>query len=266
MKLDTSSYYPKSPLDDDDDEEERLESEVLEHALYPSEDDFDQTVAVEREMVESYVDEPDTPAEHAVTVVATGLSWLLVPLLMPVYGILLIFGLSILSYIPLGPKTVFTLLVAAVNVALPAVLVVLLKRMGIVQDLGLNGQKERLIPYIISILCMGATAILLATKGFPMWVVMFYAAGVAAGLVQMVINFWWKISAHAAGIAGVVALTIRMIHDAYPRPELFVWLLVVIGCAGLVGSARLWLHRHTLGQVLAGYAVGFCSVYFLTMI
>ena len=50
------------------------------------------------------------------------------------------------------------------------------------------------------------------------------------------------------------------------NPDVLIWLIAAVACAGLTGSARLWLGRHTLGQVLSGYAVGFCSVYFLTMI
>ena len=48
-------------------------------------------------------------------------------------------------------------------------------------------------------------------------------------------------------------------------PELFGWLIAPIIVSGLLGSARVWLGRHTVWQVLAGYAVGFCSVFFLTM-
>ena len=36
--------------------------------------------------------------------------------------------------------------------------------------------------------------------------------------------------------------------------------------SGLLGSARIWLGRHTVWQVVAGYAVGFCSVFFLMMV
>lgn len=49
-------------------------------------------------------------------------------------------------------------------------------------------------------------------------------------------------------------------------PATEVWLLISVGLAGLLGSARIWLGRHTLGQVLAGYVVGFCSVFFMMMI
>lgn len=213
--------------------------------------------------------EPDlrpTEAEVVADGVSTFLSWTLVPLLMPVYGILLAFHLSILHFAPTQTKVVLTAIVAGLNVLIPALMVYLLKCFGFVKDIGLNGQKERLIPYVITILCMGGTALYLWTKSAPSWLVMFYAGGAAAGLTNMLINFRWKISAHSAGIAGVVALLIRIMHSDLPQSGVVVWLMVAIGLSGLLGSARVWLGRHTVWQVLAGYAVGFCAVFFLTMI
>lgn len=194
------------------------------------------------------------------------LSWALVPLLMPVYGLMFAFGLSILDVAPLGMRIRFTLVAAAICVLVPIILILLLKKMGLIEDVGLNQQKERLIPYIITLVCFGGTAWFMAAKGAPLWLSLFFAGGALATLICTIVNFWWKISAHAAGIAGVVALLIRIEKDASAEPELFFWLILTIALTGLLGSARVWLGRHTVWQVLAGYVVGFCCVFFLTMI
>ena len=211
-------------------------------------------------------DDPESPLETAVTGFSHLLSWVLVPLLMPVYGLMLAFGLSVLDVAPMHLRVNYTLIVAGITVVIPMILVVLLKRLGLVDDIGLNNRKERLIPYIITIIAYGAAAWYMAAKHAPLWLSMFFAGGAVAALVNLLINFRWKISAHAAGIAGVVALLIRIAKDGYPEPEIFTWLLIAIGLTGLLGSARVWLGRHTVWQVVAGYAVGFCSVFFLTMI
>lgn len=96
---------------------------------------------------------------------------------MPVYGVLLAFNLSILDFTPYSVKLVFTLVTLAFTVAVPALLVLLLKRMGLVTDVGLNGRKERVIPYIISILCLAAAGVFMWYKGAPMWLVMFFGGG-----------------------------------------------------------------------------------------
>lgn len=282
MKLDKSSYYPKSPLDDElgpsDESFAKYGPKVSGDNVIAQEDSWEETVSEDEPEGETAVpddksqdcghepDRPETSAEHAVTIASNIISWMMVPVLMPVYGIILILWLSILSYAPTGPRIGFTLVVAAINLGIPAIMFPLLKKLGFIQDIGLNGRTERLIPYCIVILCMLGTAWFLYSKGFPIWAVMFYAGGAATGLIELMVNLKWKISAHAAGIAGLVALLIRMTHEALPLPELFVWQLIAILCAGLCGTARLWLRRHTLGQILAGYTVGFCCVYFLTMI
>lgn len=205
-------------------------------------------------------------AELAVDHICHALSWILVPLLMPVYGIMLIFAFSTLSVLPFEVKFSFTVVTFLINCALPMVLVLLLKKMGLVQDIGLNGRKERLIPYIISILALGGTALFFLYKQAPEWIWLFFIGGAVGGLINMAINFRWKISAHAAGIAGVVAILTEMCSRYLPETPLTVCTLVTIALAGLLGSARIWMGRHTTAQVFAGYAVGFLSVYLLSLI
>ena len=106
----------------------------------------------------------------------------------------------------------------------------------------------------------------MATRGAPVWATMFFCGGAVASILNLLINFKWKISAHSAAIAGLVALLIRLQRDVAVEPHLVVWLLITVFCAGLLGSARVWLNRHTVWQVLAGYVVGFCSVFFMMYI
>ncbi len=207
-----------------------------------------------------------TPLERFVTRCSHLISWIFVPLLMPVYGIILIFSLSFLAYTSFSTKLIFTLIVFGFNFLVPVILVLILKKMGVINDIGLNGRRERLIPYIITILCLSATGLFLYLKMAPVWVAMFYAGGALAGLINLLINFRWKISAHAAGIAGVVAMLIQVIKEGPSGDGVVGWIVGAILCAGFLGSARIWLGRHTLMQVLAGSAVGFLSVWTLSLI
>lgn len=216
--------------------------------------------------LEKTVFEDTTPAEKAISLCANIISWIFVPLMMPVYGIILIFTLSILSFNPLHTRITYMLIVFGINFVLPMLAVILMKKMGIIQDVGLNGRRERVIPYIISILCLAGTGLFLWYKSAPMWVAMFYAGGALAALVNLIVNFKWKISAHAAGIAGLVAMLIEITKDGFPMQNMTIWIVGAILIAGLLGSARIWLGRHTLLQVLAGSAVGFICVWGLSMI
>lgn len=278
MKLDTSSYYPKSHLDDDSspvDDAARLDDTTrLDEPDAPQQGGLESLSNVDAVRQRLHIPTgPDTgyesePAHDSgfITMLCRLISWIMVPFFMPLYGTLFAFSLSLLKYVAPHSKFVVILVVAIINIVIPVILVLLLKWLGIVSDYGLNGRRERLIPYLITVLCFLGTAWFVHSKGAPMWFTMFFVGGAAAGLFDTIVNFWWKISAHAAGAAGVVALLIRIMRDGYPEPSILTWLIIAIAATGLVASARLWLGRHTLGQVLAGMTVGFCSVFFMTMI
>lgn len=216
--------------------------------------------------VEAVADVPaDTEAERVVTIFSNILSWIFVPLLMPVYGIILIFSLSILSMAAVNTKLIFTMIVLGVNFVVPMIGVLLLKKMGVVQDLGLYGRGERTIPYIITTLCLAGTGFFLYMKGAPVWVARFYTGGALASLINFLVNFRWKISAHAAGMAGIVAMLIQIMKEGSPSGDITLWIAASILLCGLLCSARVWLGRHTLMQVLAGSAVGFLCVWTLSL-
>ncbi len=271
MKLDTSSYYPKSPLESDEDYMPKdsnyiVDPEDDQGEIGASEDDNANLPQKDAEKPDERLERLPSESENAVDRISNVLSWVFVPLVMPVYGILLAFNISILDFASFNSKLVFTLITAAFNVVIPVVAILILKKMNLIDDIGLNGRKERLIPYIITIICLVSTGIFLWFKHAPEWLVMFFAGGAVAGLINLLINFWWKISAHAAGLAGIVALLLRIIHDGFPQQGVIIWLIVAIIISGLVGSARVWLGRHTVMQVLAGFLVGFLSVFFMTMV
>lgn len=287
MPIDTSSYYPEV---NGPGEEKKDSLNGVHNSLFgekksvkegiKSEDDFSissnltSEVSLKKETISEKGNIEGEPSENGQETelekffdgVSHMLSWLFVPLIMPVFGILFIFRLSILDVIPAGMQTAVTFVIAGINFVAPMLLIFLLKLLGLVDDVGLNGRKERLIPYVITAICYGCSAWFVAERGAPAWVAMFFCGGALASLINLAINFKWKISAHAAAIAGIVALLIRLQRDVAVEPQLVVWLIITVGCAGLLGSARLWLNKHTVWQVLAGYAVGFCSVFFLMYI
>lgn len=270
MNIDTSTYYPEPllPPEEGEDKGKREERDPISGAVLSAtanqekEENLDDILEEIEEKAD--YDSKDPRSVGPVDMLSTLLSWILVPLLMPVYGMLLLFDLTLLSYAPSASKWGFTLIVFLINCVVPMLLVLLLKRVGLVQDYGLNGRKERLIPYIITVAAMGFTAWYMWIKGAPLWIAMFFAGGGVAALINLFVNLRWKISAHAAGIAGVVAMLVHVAHIGFrPDNAPLTWLIVWTILAGLLGTARVWLGKHTVWQVMAGYAVGFCSVYFL---
>ncbi len=199
-----------------------------------------------------------SPLERAANIY----SWVLCPLLMPTIGIILIFTLSILRFLPTAMAVRFILIVFGLTAVLPMLLIYILKLFGIIHDVALNNRQERTIPYLITSACLLGTAWFMASRQCPGWVSAFYAGGGIAGIINLIVNRWWKISAHAAGMAGVVAMLFHISGSAGESSSLIWWIAAVILAAGLLGTVRIYLGRHTFAQVMAGYAVGFLCVYF----
>lgn len=186
------------------------------------------------------------------------------PLFIPAYGVGLALLTTTLYYVAPSAKWHVLLTTLATTGMIPLIAIFLLTRIGKVTDIGLNDRRERTLPYLITLACYIGCTGYLVTVHSPSWLTMFMAGGAAALVITMIVNFWWKISAHAAGMGGLVAL---MIHIA--ARSLNVWeiqwvAMAVIVVAGLVCSCRLILQRHTLGQLAAGFTLGFLAVFLAT--
>jgi membrane-associated phospholipid phosphatase len=85
---------------------------------------------------------------------------------------------------------------------------------------------------------------------------------IAALIVQMVcalINVWWKISTHTAAIGGVAG-ALFIFSELFGFNPVW-WYCLVFLIAGVLGTARMILRQHTLGQVVGGFFVGVvCAV------
>lgn len=179
-------------------------------------------------------------------------SAMLSPLLMPTYGVLIALWCSYLSAYDVGLRVTILLVVLGITCVLPMFFIV---------DKKLIERKERLWPFIFALVCYIAAAYYLYSRVHaPMWMVMFCAGGALTVLVSAVVNMWWKISAHMAGMAGIVALIYNM-HVQITEAFNLLWVMIVaVSLCGILGSARIILARHTLGQVIAGAINGFLCV------
>lgn len=188
------------------------------------------------------------------------------PLLSPVYGMVIAVLTSVMSVLPsvlLWNSVIMTFVTTCI---LPALAIFAMYRLGYVSDPGLNNRTERTYPYIITLLCYLGCALFFHRANAPEWLCGFFLGGAAACVINIVVNRWWKISAHAAGMAGLVALTFRIATADLAVVNMNWWITGVIIATGLTMTARVYLGRHTLWQVVAGAVNGFVCVYFLSML
>lgn len=188
------------------------------------------------------------------------------PLLAPTYGMILAAFLTILRFLPANLLWTAIGITFVITALVPVGAIIALYRAGIIKDPGLNERTERYIPYGVVILCYLGCGFFFFKANAPLWLPMFFVGGAVATMINVIVNRWWKISAHGAAMGGMVALMFRIVASHYALFNMNVWLSAVVIAAGLVMTARVYLGRHTLGQVLAGCANGFICVYLLSMI
>jgi len=79
------------------------------------------------------------------------------------------------------------------------------------------------------------------------------------GLIIVLINLKWKISAHLSGIGGLTGSIFGVCYRMALNP---VWLFaLVLFISALVGLSRIELKAHTPSQALAGFAIGFLMIF-----
>ena len=188
------------------------------------------------------------------------------PLLVPTYGMVLAAFLTILRMLPSNLLWTAIGITFVITCLVPVSAIVALYRIGVIKDPALNNRTERFIPYVVVVLCYLGCGFFFYKASAPFWLPMFFGGGALATVISTVVNCWWKISAHAAAMGGLVALVFRIVASHYALFNMNVWLSGVIIVAGLVMTARVYLSRHTLWQVLAGCANGFLCVYLMSMI
>jgi hypothetical protein len=143
----------------------------------------------------------------------------------------------------------YAALYAAVGILTPLLDLAWLLRTGRISDFHLARRSERTRPFVVSILSTTVALGLLAWLDAPPLFVALVRACLLQALLLFAITLAWQISIHSAAAAGLATLAVLGVGLTAGAAALVVLVPVV-------GWARLHLRRHTLGQVLAGAAVG----------
>lgn len=168
-----------------------------------------------------------------------------------------------------------TLLCFIYTFLFPAITLLIMRGLGMVNSLSLESKEERWGP-------------LIATLAFYFW---FFAnirqnpnvpdpfesftlgACIALSLAFMVTLFE-KVSLHAVGVGGLVGL-VGILGWVYDEPiftigpvrvHAFVALATLLILSGVIGSARLHLKAHDTRDIIAGFLIGLASQFFAVRI
>jgi membrane-associated phospholipid phosphatase len=127
-----------------------------------------------------------------------------------------------------------------------------LKKDDEVTDYDVPLKEQRNTPYMVSIglAIVGFTALCVLNASIYVLALMF--CHITNTLILLLINRYWKISAHMLGFAGVLPALI---------PLFGIYLIISAPFLILLGWARVQLKSHNLLQVVAGAALGFVLTY-----
>ncbi|MDD4778253.1 MAG: phosphatase PAP2 family protein [Fermentimonas sp.] len=179
------------------------------------------------------------------------------PLLMPAYSVLLLFAYTYFGAIYSHRFWHIFTPVLFFSFVVPAILIYMLFKFGVISDLSLKVRKERIYPYLITLISYSAMMVYYYRMNMPNWFMMIMASSIAIMIIAILITFVWKISAHMFGIGGLTGGAMAVCYFV-ERSNPYMMFMGLFILAGLIGTSRLILKRHTLSQVIAGFLLGFC--------
>lgn len=193
------------------------------------------------------------------------ISWVFVPLFMPIYALIILMyipsreGFLInddsLFFLPNSAKLALLFIFFVFSILAPGVTLLYLKKKNLISTIEIDNRRERLIPLLI-------------TAGYCLILYLFFALSdnltylpryiyglPLSGFITISlfawINLYTKISLHACGAGILTGITFA--YCAHSISFQFPLLLIAIFISGFVLSARVYLNKHTLAQVIYGF-------------
>lgn len=190
-------------------------------------------------------------------------SWVLMPILMPMLGLILVMytisipmsiadGNSMYQYNDAFKTTILSFFLFFTVIA-PVVLYLILMSFGVIKTPQLDDKSERKYPMMImSSLCFMLYFVFSrASDELPKYIYALCLSGGAIIGIFTYVNNYIKVSLHATGVGILTGFVF-----AYVLEQLYfeIWILaVVILISGIVLSSRLYLEKHTPKELMIGY-------------
>jgi|SRR6218665_1176782 len=198
------------------------------------------------------------------------ISWIFLPLLVPIYALLIVLYIpsididflqrNSLYNLPPGVKLAILSMFTIFCFLLPSVVIVFMRMLGLLSSVMLDNRKERYIPAIATIISGIALVYTFYSIASPNVTGYYFLMGLAVGslitvILCAIVTFWFKISLHAAGM-GILS-GFLMAYFSEMRAYYLSVMVIVFLLSGVVMSMRMALNAHNLRQSLYGYALGF---------
>lgn len=196
--------------------------------------------------------------------IASSISILLHPLLMPFLGIITIFRSgTYISIVDPRLMNITLLIVFIFTIVLPLSIIPFYFYTRLIRKIEMNSTKERLVPYFATFVFFYIAHVVIKKLPLNYFFSIYMFASAISVLIVLIVSYFWKISTHMVGIGGfiglVISLSIRM------ATNLLGILIIAIILAGITGYSRLKLNSHSPSQVYSGFGLGFFTITFFCL-
>lgn len=148
--------------------------------------------------------------------------------------------------------------VISISLVFPLLVVLLSWRLGFVSSIYLQSQRDRIIPYVGTVIFYFWAFYTFKRQGIaPPFFNAFFLGTFIAIIASFIANIYLKISMHTIGWGGVIGFLLSLMWGMHMNVTFP--LIITFFVAGIVGSARLILHAHNRPEVNAGFIVGIAS-------
>jgi len=198
---------------------------------------------------------------------STLLSWLFLPLLMPLYALIIVMytpaekdftSFHDVFNINENNKIFYLINFALYSILAPGISILIMRASKIIKTIEMDDRRERIAPLVLvagySIILIYRLLILKEETIVSAHFLGLAFAGLSMALIFVVINLKTKISLHAGGAGMLVGFVLAY----YLEQSLFViWpLYATFVIAGLVLMARIYLKKHSPFQAYLGVVLG----------
>ena len=193
------------------------------------------------------------------------LSYILHPLLMPFFAVVLVMNLNTYIAYSISPQVqrIIISLVFITTGALPVLTAILLLQKGMIKSLEMDSIAERRIPFISTAVFYLICFYLLQQLPVPRLLSLMVLGATITIFIAWLLSFRWKVSIHMIGIGGLMGMLFGL--SQILNADLLTIIITTVIFSGLLGTSRLILGAHTPKQVYFGFLIGFLTEWLVIM-
>lgn len=205
------------------------------------------------------VEEQHIIADKTLIRTAQVISAIFTPFSIPFLAFVILFIFSYLRIMPLQYKLIVLGVVYCFTILMPTLTIFIFRKINGFSPQDLVERKRRYVPFILTITSYVFCLLMMHRLNIPWYMTGIILAALVMMIICVIVNLKWKLSEHMAGAGAVVGglVAFSALYGYNPVG----WLCLFILVAGVLGTARIILQHHTLGEVMGGFAVGLiCSL------